>query len=234
LPVDQANFQFELIRRVSSMSATTRGRGLNRPSFDDVPIVTTYGLSEEEWRGMQEKRKAFKHLPFNRNPYTGHDGKLQEQEQACFCAAGFFTWRLGRHEAEVLMVWEDRKGRRLLNFPGGNRNTAEEGPQQVAIRETIEETAFLLSSETISAMASSLPVIWIPKSKYALYVFELPTDCTDGDVDTRFASLQRGEAGGPLALMTKGGVPVWWDWPGCGRQTSSTIAQTIFIPSHGK
>ena len=158
-------------------------------------------------------QEGVQELPFDRTQYTRHDGKLKEQEQASFCAAGFFLWRPGEREAEVLMLWEDRKGRRLLNFPGGNRDSAEEGSLHVAKRETIEETANLLSPETISAacdsaMASnSLPVIWIPHSKYALHVLELPADCTDGDIVTQFASLPRREAGGPLALMTRGGDP---------------------------
>ena len=199
-------------RPAASMSA--RGHALERPSTDDVPIMKKYGTSDKEWRAAQKKRKeAFKGRDWNRSPYARHEGKLEEQEQASFCAAGFFLWKLGEEESEVLMVWEDRlldgQWHRLLNFPGGRRDPAEEDPRQVAIRETNEETAGLLSSETKEAMASnSLPVIWIPKSKYALHVLELPADCTDGDdVVTQFAALKRGKEGGPLPLMKEGGDP---------------------------
>jgi hypothetical protein len=107
--------------RLSSMTLNSEplSRGtMIPPSLEDVPCVTGWGLSDEEWRATQEARRPFKGLPFSRTPYTRYNGKLEEQDRACFCAAGFFLWRLGEYEAEVLMVWEDRKGRRLLNFPG--------------------------------------------------------------------------------------------------------------------
>ena len=184
---------------------------ISRPSLEDVPCHTGWGLSDQEWRAMQEKRRAFKGLPCSRTPYTRYNGELEEQERACFCAAGFFLWRLGEHEAEVLMVWEDREGRRLLNFPGGNRDTVEEQPLEVAVRETNEETAFLLSEETLNAMrsAASMPVIWIPTSKYVLHVLELgrhPAN-VNGNIVDQFANLERGTAGGPLPLLQRGGDP---------------------------
>jgi hypothetical protein len=81
----------------------------------------------------------------------------------------------------------------------------------VAVRETHEETAFLLSAETLNDMrnAASMPVIWIPASKYALHVLELrrlPANM-DGNIVDQFANLQRGTTGGPLPLLQRGGDP---------------------------
>ena len=80
------------------------------------------------------------------------------------------------------------------------------------MRETNEETAFLLSEETLNDMrdAASMPVIWIPASKYALHVLELrrlPANM-DGNIVDQFANLERGTAGGgPLPLLQRGGDP---------------------------
>ena len=79
------------------------------------------------------------------------------------------------------------------------------------MRETHEETAFLLSEETLNDMrnAASMPVIWIPASKYALHVLELrrlPANM-EGNVVDHFANLERGTTGGPLPLLQTGGDP---------------------------
>eukprot|EP00961_Rhodomonas_salina_P244202 3299853-Rhodomonas_salina.1 len=82
---------------------------LPRPSLSEIPFQDEWNLSDADYRALQERRKAFKGLRnFNRRHYTRHNGRLEDLEMRAFCAAGYFIWRLGAEEAEVLMAWEDR------------------------------------------------------------------------------------------------------------------------------
>ena len=88
-------------------SAPSRGRSatLEPPSLDETPLVTKFGLSDAEYAELQEKRKCFKGLSISPRPYTAY-GALKERDMLAFCAAGYFLWRMGETEAEVLMAWE--------------------------------------------------------------------------------------------------------------------------------
>jgi len=187
------------------------------PSYTDIPTSSGgWGLSEEEYAALQEERRAFKGLAFCPRPYTRFDGRLNQQEMRSFNAAGYFLWRQGEEQSEVLMCWEDRVGRRngptrrLLGFPGGRRDRRDEQPIQVAARETDEETGRLLSPETTEQLklTKDTPVIWIPRSKYALFLHEL-TAPADQDIHLRFSALPRDvdAGGGPLPLLESGGDP---------------------------
>lgn len=107
------------------------------------------------------------------------------------------------------MVWEDRKDRkvsetndqnqRLLVFPGGMRDNVDEEPIITAAREAYEETGELISRKTMDQLTdkSNKKVIWIPDSKYALFIHELINDL-DQNIVEEFNKLPRGETGGPL------------------------------------
>ena len=173
-------------------------RLLKPPSYANIPAFSGgWGLSEEEYAALQAQRRAFAGLACSPRPYTRYDGRLNEQEMRSFKAAGYFLWRLGEEQAEVLMCWEDRRThknqptRRLLGFPGGRRDRNDEEPIQVAARETDEETGRLLSPDTTEQLQlpKDKPAIWIPSSKYALFLHEL-TAPADQDIHLRFSALR--------------------------------------------
>jgi hypothetical protein len=92
------------------------------------------------------------------------------------------------------------------------RNTEEETPRDVAVREAMEESGDMFSSATKQKLTSmSGYVAWIPASKYCLFFHEL-TDPEDMDVDRRFNQLPRGRAGGPIekepAMVALAWVPL--------------------------
>ena len=187
------------------------------PSYTDIPTFSgAWNLSEEEYVALQQQRRAFANLACFPRPYTRYDGRLNKQEMLSFKAAGYFLWRPGKQKAEVLMCWEDRKKHknlpkeRLLVFPGGRRDCIHEQPIQVAARETDEETGRLLSPETTEQLkvTKDKPVIWIPSSKYALFLHKL-TAAADQDIHLRFSALPRDvdSGGGPLPLLERGGDP---------------------------
>jgi len=195
-------------------------RLLKPPSYANIPAFCgVWGVSEEEYAALQAQRRAFAGLACSPRPYTRYDGRLNEQEMRSFKAAGYFLWRLGEEQAEVLMCWEDRRedrrhknqpARRLLGFPGGRRDRNDEEPIQVAARETDEETGRLLSPDTTEQLklTKDKPAIWIPSSKYALFLHEL-TAPADQDIHLRFSALPRDvdAGGGPLPLLERGGDP---------------------------
>lgn len=90
------------------------------------------------------------------------------------------------------MLWEDRQGERKLVFPGGSRIDEYENPLYTAARETIEETGYLFSEESRIKLHNEFnkTVVWIPQSKYALYISELDNDI-DLNIDIKYNSINR-------------------------------------------
>jgi hypothetical protein len=196
------------------------------PTFADIPPANEepwIGPSNAEYMREQEKRRVFKRLPFAANPYLRADGKIDRQEHVGFHAAGILFWRSGPDGIEVLMAWEDRWKKwgnsgpigiptRALVLLGGMRNTEQETPRDVAVREAVEESGDMISSATKLNLATlSGYVAWIPASKYCLYFHEL-TEPADMDVDRRFNELPRRRAGGPIekepAMVALAWVPL--------------------------
>ena len=86
------------------------GAVLEPPSLQEIPPFDgdASAVSKEDDTELKHQRRAFRKLPFSAKSYTTCNGTLNEQDMQSFCSAGYFLWRRGEKEPEVLMAWEDR------------------------------------------------------------------------------------------------------------------------------
>jgi hypothetical protein len=183
------------------------------PTFNEIRPANEgswKGPSDEEYKVQQDRRKIFKSMPLSKHPYLGTLGNLNKQEMEGFHSAGILFWREGPTSIDVLMGCEDRWRKwgdsgpigtptRGLVLLGGMRNSIDETPRDVAVREAMEESGNVFGGKTQAQLLGlSGHIAWIPASKYCLHFFQV-TDEDDMAVDSRFNQLSRGPAGGPIA-----------------------------------
>lgn len=160
--------------------------------FSSFPKPNSYSFqrgynNSELPKNMKEEIKRIPVIPYS---YYTLNSKNNIQDREGCLSAGLLLSKLDENKENlVLMVYEPREGKQVLNFPGGKRGLNDTSPEYTAIREFDEETDFLYNQDQIYDVENMLKypcsAFWYHRGRYCLFTLPMSENMKKLDLKSK-------------------------------------------------